>query len=189
MKFLVALLSVSCVVVCVAADCYRQYGCEDKKRNTKYEAGQRWKPSTNPCYRCYCYEAKRYVLGCQKAVEEDLPYTSSVKKSAFIARLYRLPSQQEDEDVEISQEEAKTIECELVPGPTYNSVTGEFEDRIYRNIYYYYTVKQSQCCSRTLAYRSVHPSCEAVQISECRWKVVQKENPTEPCNAAMSFVG
>ncbi|XP_039272650.2 uncharacterized protein LOC120346920 [Styela clava] len=189
MKFLLSILSVALVVVCVSADCYRQIGCEDKKRKSEYEYGQRWKPSTNPCYRCSCYEAKRYVLGCQKAVEKESSRAFSVKKSAFIARLYKLPTEQQFEDIEITREEAKTIECDPVPGPIFNIKTEKFQNRIYRNVYYYYTEKQSQCCSRTIAYRSIHPSCEAVQISECRWKVVQKDHPTEPCNGPMSFVG
>ncbi|XP_039271384.2 uncharacterized protein LOC120345867 [Styela clava] len=186
-SFGIVMLGAACLVSCVVADCYWEVGCTNTKRKGRqYNVGQKWRPSSNSCYNCKCILAKKFVLECLEVAETQ---SQSVKKSQISARLSNPVRFAQEENVKITAKEAATKECAPTPAPTYNWSTGTFQPITYRTVHYYYTRKESRCCSLYFAPISVHPLCKVVKVGKCGTKVVLKSNPKESCNMAMSFRG
>nr|XP_039272683.1 uncharacterized protein LOC120346949 [Styela clava] len=174
-----------CLIVCVTADCFREIGCSRKGK--EFEIGKRWRSREHQCHSCKCVEAKKYVLECQVAIEKKIK--DSVKKSKLSAHFDTSIQYAEDEDVKITEKEAKDKKCPPTKAPTYNWATGTFDPFTYKTVYYYYTRKESRCCSRSVHFTNIHPSCKVVKVNKCRSKVVKKSNPKERCFMSMSFKG
>nr|XP_039274595.1 uncharacterized protein LOC120348516 [Styela clava] len=179
-------LFVATAIVCVSADCYREDGCSNTN-DKEFRIGKRWKPKSNPCYTCKCIKTKKFVLACLEAVNKKR--NLSVKKSQLSARFESPVNFAPDEDIEITEKEAKTKECSPTRAPIYNWAVGTFEPITYKMVYFYYKRKESRCCSRFMNFTNVHLSCKVVRISKCRSIVVKRENPKERCNKPMSFTG
>ncbi|XP_039274153.2 uncharacterized protein LOC120348098 isoform X1 [Styela clava] len=179
---------VACTISCITADCYIDNGCPNTKTKKKeYRIGQRWRPNSDPCYTCKCVKSKEYVLACLEAINQKPKL--SFKKSELIATFESTIRYAADEEMEINEREVKTKQCSPIRAPVYNLSTSKFESITYKTVYYFYTRKESRCCSRFSYFTNVHASCKVVKIGRCRSKLVKKENPKERCNMPMALIG
>lgn len=87
---------------------------------------------------------------CKVATEKNLENVDSLRKrkSVFSGPSRRRRSPEYTEEVEITEDEAVTIECPPTPGPVFNIATMTLEEVSYKRIVYFVTRKYSSCCSR-----------------------------------------
>nr|XP_039272927.1 uncharacterized protein LOC120347131 [Styela clava] len=194
--------AIICLLLCFSLGnslkCYTQKGCQDENPKTPRNRYHYWLTINNEegqCAMCFCSKAKRYTTSC--IVVDDDVMLSDVKKSGLLKRLKTDENDEEtqaedlkmvikDEEMLLSPEKAKSIECGDTPSLIQDPETGEFKYPPMKYVHYYYIEKVSHCCGNSISVDKLQPSCEVRYNSRCEARIVQKNHRNRLCG--MNFM-
>ncbi|XP_076822638.1 beta-microseminoprotein E1-like [Clavelina lepadiformis] len=161
-------LAVTSVSV-VRSACYRERHCFEKSTNETHKPGDIWR--TEDCFECSCSGYKIRVRACWEFVKDG----------------------KDRHEVEVSTEEAKNFSCPLHPFfHLFHDHKPESRGTLPPVRRVHYVIKRSymECCSLSAYPYNVSPDCKTIfKKNECKYEVVDRKNPTEPCPYPHGFIG